>query len=140
MKQFIKFGIVGVSNTLISYGLYALTLFIFDWLNASFPFEYLVAQFVSFTLSVLWSFYWNNRFVFGLREGEKRSIAMALLKTYIAYSVTGMFLSSILLVFWVQVLGISEFLAPIISLIITVPANYLLNKYWAFARDSQPNA
>lgn len=136
MKQFIKFGIVGLSNTLVSYGLYALTLLLFDWCRIGFAYDYLVAQVVSFFLSVLWSFYWNNRFVFGLKEGEKRSLFKSMLKTYASYSVTGIFLSSILLVFWIRVVGMSEFLAPIANLVVTVPLNYLLSKYWAFARES----
>lgn len=63
-------------------------------------------------------------FVFELKNGEKRSIWKSLIKTYISYSFTGLFLSSILLVLWVQVLGISEFIAPIINLLISVPLNF----------------
>lgn len=61
--QFIKFGIVGLSNTIISYVLYAITLLLLQK-NMLFPkTDYLLAQIVAFVLSVLWSFYWNNRMV-----------------------------------------------------------------------------
>ncbi len=136
MRQFIKFGLVGVSNTIVSYALYALILLVFELAHARFSFDYLVAQIVSFILSVLWSFYWNNRFVFTLQEGENRSLGKSLLKTYLVYSITGIFLSGVLLVVWIQVVGISEFLAPLLNLVITVPLNFLLNKYWAFAKDA----
>lgn len=135
MRQFVKFGLVGISNTVVSYVLYAFILFVFEWLHVRFSFDYLVAQLVSFVLSVLWSFYWNNRFVFALQEGEERSLGRALLKTYLVYSVTGVLLSGILLVVWIQLMGISEYLAPLLNLVITVPLNFLLNKYWAFARS-----
>lgn len=130
--QFVKFGIVGVSNTLISYMLYTSGLLIMRYFMLFGQMDYLVAQIVSFILSVLWSFFWNNRMVFVLEEGKKRSIWRALLKTYVSYSFTGLFLNSILLVLWVQVLGISEFIAPFINLIISVPTNFLINKFWAF--------
>ncbi|WP_294218999.1 hypothetical protein [Pseudobutyrivibrio sp.] len=38
------------------------------------------------------------------------------MKTYISYSFTGLFLNSILMVLWVQVVGTSEFVAPIINI------------------------
>lgn len=130
--QFIKFGIVGVSNTLISYILYVVSLLIFQKLNWFGKVDYLVAQGIAFVLSVLWSFYWNNKMVFKEEEGQQRNLWKALVKTYISYSFTGLFLNSALLVLWVDVLHISEFVAPIINLLVSVPLNFLINKFWAF--------
>lgn len=130
--QFVKFGIVGVSNTVISYVLYAVSLLIFKEFAIIPKADYLVAQIIAFALSVLWSFYWNNKMVFVQEDGKKRSVIKALLKTYVSYSFTGLFLNSILLALWVQVFHISEFLAPIINLLISVPVNFLINKFWAF--------
>jgi putative flippase GtrA len=56
----------------------------------------------------------------------------ALAKTYVSYSFTGLFLNSILLILWVKVLGISEYIAPIINLLVSVPLNFIINKFWAF--------
>lgn len=134
--QFVKFGIVGLSNTVISYVLYVAGLLVFRKLDILPDNGYLVAQAVAFVLSVLWSFYWNNKLVFALQEGDDRSILKALVKTFISYSFTGLFLSSILLVVWVKVLHISEFIAPIINLLVTVPLNFVINKFWAFGKQS----
>lgn len=131
-KQFIKFCIVGVSNTVISYIIYSISLFFFrKWMTFD-GYDYFIAQVLMFILSVAWSFYWNNRIVFTKDKGEKRNLMAALLKTYISYSFTGLFLNSILLYIWINLLGISEFFAPVINLIISVPLNFLLNKFWAF--------
>ena len=73
--------------------------------------------------------------MFTLQEGEERSAVKALVKTFISYSFTGLFLSSVLLVLWVQVMHISEFVAPIINLLVTVPLNFIINKLWAFKKD-----
>lgn len=130
--QFIKFGIVGVSNTFISYILYVVSLLAFQKLNWFGKADYLVAQGIAFVLSVLWSFYWNNKMVFKEEEGQRRNPWKALIKMYISYSFTGLFLNSALLVVWVDVLQISEFVAPIINLLVSVPMNFLINKFWAF--------
>lgn len=132
LLQFIKFGIVGVSNTLVHYLVYAASLLAFQRMGVFASTDYLIAQIIAFALSVLWSFYWNNKKVFQVAEGEKRSILGALVKTYVSYSFTGLFLNSVLLILWVRVLHISEFVAPIINVIIGLPINFIINKFWAF--------
>lgn len=132
IMQFVKFGIVGVSNTVISYVIYIVCLLLFQSRNIFADIDYIIAQVIAFVLSVLWSFYWNNKMVFVEKEDQHRSWWKALIKTYISYSFTGLFLNSILLILWVQVLHISEFIAPIINLLVSVPINFIINKFWAF--------
>lgn len=67
LKQFIKFGIVGVSNTVISLGITYGIIYLFHKLNWLFFNESLLvflASFVGFFISVLNSYYWNNKYVF----------------------------------------------------------------------------
>lgn len=130
LLQFVKFGIVGVSNTLISYALNVLVLFLMRPLEVGW--DFIAGNVVAFLLSVLWSFYWNNRFVFTVGAGEKRSIPKALLKTYISYGFTGIVLNNALSWLWIQGMGISKFIAPLINLVISVPINFVVNKFWAF--------
>lgn len=132
--EFIKFGLVGVSNTIVSYLLYAVTLQVLIKLDIFPDFDYIIANIVSFLLSVLWSFYWNNKYVFKLKDGEERSIWKALLKTYVSYGVTGIVLNNILLFLWVDILGIHKMAAPIINLVINIPINFFMNKLWAFSK------
>lgn len=132
IMQFIKFGIVGVSNTVISYILYVGSLVFLNCAGGIGKYNYLIAQIIAFILSVLWSFYWNNKMVFVLEDGKQRSLWKSLVKTYISYSFTGLFLNSFLLILWVDIIGISEFIAPIINLFVSVPLNFIINKLWAF--------
>lgn len=131
-KEFLQFGLVGVSNTIISYLLYVVTLLLVS--KSGVKFDYIIANIVSWLLSVLWSFYWNNKFVFKKEEGEKRNIWAALFKTYVSYGFTGLILNNILSVLWVSVLHISKMLAPIINLVISIPINFFMNKLWAFGK------
>ena len=122
-NQFIKFGIVGASNTAISYVTYAVLVFL--------GLNYILSNVISFIVSVLNSFYWNNKYVFKETK-ESRSALKTLAKTFLAYGFTGLILSNILLVVWIDVLHISKYIAPIINLVVTIPFNFLLNKLWAF--------
>ena len=120
IKQFIKFGLVGVSNTLISLGTYYLLYFL--------GVNFLIAKTVGFIVSVLNSYYWNNKYVFKkTQEGHLKP----LIKTFLSYGSTFL-LSTVLLFVIVQYFGISEVIAPIVTLIITIPLNFLMNKFWAF--------
>ncbi len=131
LLQFVKFGIVGLSNTVISYGIYVFFLLIFQNWNLLPSIDYLAAQIIAFLLSVLWSFYWNRRYVFKV-DNNKGPWLQALLKTYISYAFTGLILNSLLSILWVQLLGFPKIIAPIINLLISVPLNFVLNKFWAF--------
>ncbi|WP_242845499.1 GtrA family protein [Butyrivibrio sp. WCE2006] len=135
LMQFVKFGIVGVSNTVISYLLYTFSLLLMRAVGVFERIDYLIATVIAFVLSVLWSFYWNNKMVFVMEEGQSRNLWKALIKTYISYSFTGLFLNSVLMVLWVQIFHISEFIAPIINLLVSVPVNFIINKFWAFKSE-----
>jgi len=129
--QFVKFGIVGLSNTVISYVIYVIALLFFQR-GGLFPsVDYLISHVIAFVLSVLWSFYWNRKYVF---EADDDCVPWpkALLKTYISYAFTGLFLNSVLSILWVQRVGIPKLFAPIINLLVSVPINFVLNKFWAF--------
>lgn len=128
--QFVKFGIVGASNTVISYILNVLVLLALSSWKVSW--DFVAANIVSFVLSVLWSFYWNNRFVFTVEEGKQRKVGKAMLKTFISYGFTGIILNNLLSWLWINIFGISKYIAPLINLIISVPLNFIINKFWAF--------
>ena len=129
--QFVQFGIVGVSNTLVSYGIYLISLLTFQRLGWLPRIDYLVAHYIAFFLSVLWSFFWNRKFVFRA-DNEKVPWPQALLKTYLSYAFTGLFLNSVFSLFWVEIVGIPKVIVPLVTLTINVPINFLLNKFWAF--------
>ena len=131
--QFIKFGIVGASNTIISYVVYVIVLLALK--DKHYSWDYLAGNVISFVISVAWSFYWNNKLVFTKKEGEVRVWWKALLKTYASYAFSGLILSNILSWIWIDVLGISSYIAPLINLVVTIPINFLMNKFWAFRID-----
>ena len=114
LVQFVKFGVVGVTNTIIAYILNVIVLLILQPLGVSW--DFIAGNIISFALSVLWSFYWNNRLVFKVQNGKTRSVGKTLLKTYISYGVTGIILNN----------------ALSMNLLLSVPLNFIINKFWAF--------
>ncbi len=121
--QFVKFGIVGVSNTLISLAVYYAVILGFGerW--------YLAGNVLGFVVSVLNSYYWNSNYVFKMQEDRLRT----LLRTFAAYG-TNLLLGSFLLWLFVKHLHISPYLAPIFCLILTIPLNFALNKFWVMKK------
>lgn len=133
LTQFIMFGIVGASNTVISYLINIIILLLLR--PFGFTWDYVAGNIVAFLISVLWSFYWNNRVVFTQKEGQQRNIWIALLKAYAAYGFTGIILNNILSWVWISVFHISKYIAPLINLVISVPLNFVINKLWTFKVD-----
>lgn len=122
--QFFKFGIIGAINTVLSYGI----------TNGGYYLLHLheqVSNIIAFVITVFISFLLNGNFVFKENQ-EKRSFWKSLLKVYAAYSITGLFLMAILLYVEEQLLGIPHYVATLMNLVVTVPLNFFLNKFWAY--------
>ena len=158
LLQFIKFCIVGLSNTIICEGIYVVLLFL--------GVHYLAANIIGNLISILNAYYWSNKYVFKAEEGEQRVWWKVLLKTYATYGFS-MVLSAGLLVFWLELVKLEQYMGPVLSLlgnlgilevlgnvgivleakilseilaaainlIITIPLNYVINKYWAFRKE-----
>lgn len=140
ISQFIRFGVVGVSNTLLSYVLYRLGLYLLRRVHFAPAVDYQLAYAFAWALSVIWSFYWNRRFVFEATNKEEVPWVRALLKTFASYAFSGLLLNNALLFVWVEMLGISKEIAPLINLVITVPLNFIMNKFWAFRKKKKKDS
>lgn len=157
--QFIKFGLVGVSNTLVNYLVYV----IFVALGV----HYVIANALGFIISVLNAYFWGSRFVFKEdKTKEKRVWWKVLLKTYASYAL-GFGINTVLLILWIDLLNIgqyfgfvgdiigwasgflsflpesmtaeeiSEIVAPVLNMFVTVPINFVVNKFWAYRQKAK---
>ena len=162
--QFIRFGLVGIVNTLIDYGVYALWIHFFGDL---FEESYLVGQVLGFTCGTLNAYFMNGRFVFSGDEDKKQKHAAGqvqgftcskvnacsmngklvfasgkdkhqkkhvgrLVRCFTGYGATCL-LAAFLLWVWVSRVGIDEHIAKLINLCVTVPLNFVINKFWTYA-------
>lgn len=120
-KQLFKFGIIGFLNTWLTYVIYLLLI---KATNATFAMAigYGVTSLIGLTL--------NNRWVFNA-HAQFKSVVM---KYYVTYLFT-----------WIISVGFANAasswsqmnttLIPLFSLILTVPTNFLLSKFWVFHRQ-----
>lgn len=152
--QLIKFGLVGVCNTLVSYTVYSVC---YHLLHTNVH----VANITGFVISVFTAFLLQSRFVFKESEnGAHRVWWQVLIKTYISYAFTGLFLTEVLLILWLNVLHIEQYLAfltvwmagygivmtpkdlavslaPFLNMVFTIPINFCVNKFWAYRQKEK---
>ena len=119
--QFIKFAIVGLSNTIINLSIYYFCIFI--------GLHYLIAYTLGFLISVCNAFFWNNKYVFVNKQ--ETNIFKAFIKVFASYGFSFL-LSIVLMALLVEICNISSLVAPIIKMMVTIPLNFFLNKIWAF--------
>ena len=122
--QFFKFGIVGAINTILSYVITNGCYYLLS-LNEQF------SNIIAFVITVFISFMLNGKFVFNNKQNQ-RSFWKSLFKVYASYSITGLFLTAILLYVEERIFGIPHYIATLMNLVITVPINFILNKFWAY--------
>lgn len=116
---------VGLLNAGVSMGIYYLVLF-FD------AGMYMFGNFAGWIVSVAFAYFLNGRFVF--TEKTEHRISKGLLKAYTAYGFSFL-LSTLLLFVEVELLGASKTISPIINIILMIPLNFLINKFWTFRRN-----
>lgn len=122
IREVIRFCFAGFINTFVSYAVTVLCL--------QLGLKLLYANAAAFVISTACAFFLNHFFVFR----TKINILRGLIKSYCTYAFTGLGLNSVLLYLLADVLGVSEYLAPLIMLFVTVPCNFLLNKLWAMKK------
>ncbi len=123
-KQFIRFGIVGFINTVLSYLI----------TNGCYYLLHLheqIANIIAFIITVFVSSILNRKFVFNQNK-EQISYLKSLIRLYAAYSVTDVFITALLLFLEERVLGIPHYIATLMNLAITIPINFFLNKFWTY--------
>jgi len=112
-KSFIKFIIVGIFNTFLTYCLYIVLLYILS---------YKIAYTMSYLLGIWISYFLNSFFVFKANINFKK-----FLKYPIVYIVQYI-LNIIFLYIFVELLNINDKIAPIILIVISIPVTFTLSK------------
>ncbi|MBE5852646.1 MAG: GtrA family protein [Lachnospiraceae bacterium] len=125
LVQFLKFGIVGAINTVLSYGINNGCYYVFHMHEQ-------ISNFIAFVITVFISFVLNSKFVFDKDTQEKQPWYKALAKVYASYALTELVLMGVLLYIQERIFGIPHFVATLVNLCVTVPLNFILNKFWAY--------
>jgi len=136
--RFIKFSIVGISGTIIDFGIFNLLLYM--------RLSSIFASTISFIIAVINNFYWNRNWTYP--ESKIQSIATQLIK-FSSVSLAGLLIRTIIyklieqpsinftegmlsenILFSAEVVGKNISLAFVI--IIVLLWNYLANRFWTY--------
>lgn len=117
--QFVKFGIVGVSNTLLFFAVYTLLLKLGVW--------YLAASGIGFIVGAVNGFLLNRRWTFAGHVGDAL--------TPVRWTVVqgfGLLLNLALVATCVEVLGLDKLVGQAIAIMVVVVVTFVANRAWTF--------
>jgi len=122
-RQATKFGVVGISNTLVDWGIYYI---LTRWLGLSaLP---VIAKAISYGAGILNSYIWNKRWTFRSQQQGVRPLLL-----FVGVNLIGMGFNALALkagLFF----GISELLSLLLATSATLLWNFLLSKQVVFRR------
>lgn len=145
IRRFVKFGLIGVLNTLVDFGVFFLmdryvirdgpTLCLFGLTVATGSY---ISNFIAYAAANIHSFLWNRFWTFQKREPITRREVGRYLLTSVGY----LTISSVSLGIFMAVLSLPVFsaipadwvpmMAKFPTACVTIFYNYLMNKFWVF--------
>jgi len=120
MKTSIKFLLVGMSNTIISFAVYAMFIFFFED-------KYVHALVLSHAVGILNSYILNNKWTF-----QQKSYSIVSVIKFVFVYILSFFLNLIVLYLLVKSIEINKIVAQAIALSLTTVFSYMGHKHWSF--------
>jgi len=121
VRQFVKFGIVGVSSTIIDWGIYL-------GLTRLLGFFYLDAKVISFLFSVINSYILNRSWTFRSTDPKK----LHQFGKFLVVAAVGLGLNALIMYLVVSKLHLHDIIGLIFASAIVMFWNFLINKFWTF--------
>lgn len=120
--RFVKFGIVGVINTLVNW-------IIFFILNAL-GMYYILANIIAYILGTVNSYLWNTLWVFKYKDKASTETTIK----FIILNLIGLGLNTGILYVLVDLCNLNKFIGLVITTAIVMIINYIVNKLWVFSK------
>ncbi|MCF3944057.1 GtrA family protein [Oceanobacillus sp. APA_J-5(13-2)] len=114
-KEFLRFALVGICNTINYYILY---LFFLELANI----HYFISHWVATLISMVISYFLNVYFTYKTKPSWKSFFMFPLTQ------VVNMIVQAIFLAVFVEFIGISSVIAPFIAIILTVPITFVITR------------
>ena len=122
----IKFGIIGISNTLINW-------IIFFLLNLV-EVNYILANIIAYSLATINSYIWNSKWVFKYNN-EKLVSSLK----FIIVNLVGLILNTIILFILVDMFNINKIISLVMATGVVMILNYISNRLWVFKQKTTIN-
>lgn len=127
VRQFVKFALVGASNTVLDFGTYLV-------LTRILGVHFLIANVFAFLFAASWSYFWNRRWTF--RSNDPR-IHRQYVKFLIVATI-GLGLTTIILYTLVEHATLPDIPAKVVSVAAVLIWNFLANRFWTFKEPLVP--
>lgn len=127
-KEIINYLIFGVLTTVVSLGVYYISVFTF--LNPSNAIQLQIANILSWIAGVTFAYITNRKFVFQSKEQNKLKEATK----FVASRIVTLILDMIIMWFGVTILHNNDKIIKIISQVIVVISNYIFSKIFVFTK------
>lgn len=124
VKRWLRFVVGGGMNTGFSYLIYLL---------GGLVFSYQVAYFIAYVSGIIFSYWFNARFVFHIPLSWKGLLSYPLVYL-VQYLISALLLGSA-----VEYLGINKYIAPLAITLITLPLTYCMSKLMLGAGKNAPS-
>lgn len=124
--QAVKFGLVGVVNTLVDYGVYTLLLFI-----PFFKENYVLAQVLGYSVGLINSLVLNKRWTFSQRE----PMTKGQLASFLLVNLAALAVSTGILILTQENLQLNRYVGKIIATVGSMAVNFLGNKLLVFRKS-----
>jgi len=121
LKKFFKFGVTGIINTAIDWG-------VFTFCNEILNIAPAIAQPIGYTIATVNSFFMNKNWTFGKRKNYNKA---EILK-FITVNLISLSISTLGVLLLHNYFGLSEYTAKIIMSVATIIINYFGNKLFVF--------
>lgn len=128
-KQIIRFMMVGVSNTVVSYAAYLIVMYVSSG-------NYIISNTAGFISGTFNAYLWNSKFVF--KERKKSFNKWHILKTFMSYGITFMLNTGVLYML-INYIHIPALIAPLLNAALMFMVNFALNKFWVYGKKGETN-
>lgn len=119
MRQFPRFLVVGVGNTVLSFSSY--------WLLIEAGMTYVIAAPISFAVGAVNGYVFNRRWTFAARDSTRARLL------YVTIQVGAAAFTTLFVYFLVRVVGLGSIGAYVIAIPIATVCSFSANRLWTFA-------
>lgn len=119
-RNLILYGIIGCCSSGLDFLLYSLFVSVFGW-------HYIVSNCISVIAGITTSFILNRNYNFKVKDNTKRRYTI-----FLTVGLCGMIVSNIILFICIDKLAINKIVSKLLSIVLVVFFQFLLNKYITF--------
>lgn len=130
LRDYVAYGIVGVSATLVDYLCYIGITRSHPWFRE----QYLVANALGFCIAVWWGYYWHRRVTFRAQHGDHKKQ----FPRFVVVALVGLAVNSVALWVTIDSLHIYDILAKLLAIGVTAMWNFNAQRFWTFRKAPPP--